>query len=419
MTSAPLWNCSRTACRQSSGPEANPGAPIDPMSSSGVLSVECPPSPVINAPAGNTRGPGMRFSATHTFSRNVTSPFDPTSRTLVIPLSMKYRSFSTARSVASASFIATPISSWLSGYVRWVCKSIRPGRTVFPETSTTCASFGQSVEPGGRIFTTLFLSITSELARAGAPVPSKILPLRRTTVPSGPRGPGFTTVRRGSSLTGVFGSRNFLRPCAFSCVQPCEPKSKRKTIRPSAFVFILPSSTDDFLSQFHALWAAQRGLRAPRWSRAGRNLSNLFCPNPLLRSFFLLFCFRKLLGPQSKRLQHFVLALGPQHFHGLFHGPWRCKTLRPVRNPVSRQRHQRGVLRQHVWVHRFQRVGCRVMREFVLGRILIHVDSRQSGHRKGQRVRSTFHFVGHANIPNRRKRPGKRLKARHQIVSPS
>src|SRR5207249_10895267 len=101
--------------------------------------------------------------------------------------------------------------------------------------------------------------------------------------------------------------------------------------------------------------------------------SNLFCPNPLLRSFFLLFCFRKLLGPQSKRLQHFVLALGPQHFHGLFHGPWRCKTLRPVRNPVSRQRHQRGVLRQHVWVHRFQRVGCRVMREFVLGRILIHV----------------------------------------------
>src|SRR5205814_8250192 len=41
----------------------------------------------------------------------------------------------------------------------------------------------------------------------------------------------------------------------------CEPKSKRKTIRPSAFVFILPSSTDEFLSQFHALWAAQRESR--------------------------------------------------------------------------------------------------------------------------------------------------------------
>src|SRR5256886_2986974 len=100
--------------------------------------------------------------------------------------------------------------------------------------------------------------------------------LRRTSVPSGPRGPGFTTVRRGSSLTGVFGSRNFLRSCAFSCVQLCEPKSKRKTIRPSAFVFILPSSTDEFLSQFHAFWAAQRELRAARWSRATRNLFQIF-----------------------------------------------------------------------------------------------------------------------------------------------
>src|SRR2546429_9482263 len=60
-----------------------------------------------------------------------------------------------------------------------------------------------------------------------------------------------------------------------------------------------------------------------------------------------------------RSLQHFVLALRPQHFHGLFYGPWRCKTLRPVRNPVSRQRNQRGILRQHVPVHRFQRVGCR------------------------------------------------------------
>src|SRR5207248_762034 len=141
----------------------------------------------------------------------------------------------------------------------------------------TCAlPICHSFELGSRIFATLFLSITSVPSRAGAPVPSKILPLRRTSVPSGPRGPGFTTVRRGSSLTGVFGSRNFLRSCAFSCVQLCEPKSKRKTIRPSAFVFILPSSTDEFLSQFHAFWAAQRELRAARWSRATRNLFQIF-----------------------------------------------------------------------------------------------------------------------------------------------
>src|SRR5258708_339205 len=130
----------------------------------------------------------------------------------------------------------------------------------------------------------------------------------------------------------------------------------------SVFLFILATSTD----QFHITV-----LRFPRSRKFGRHaltrrplsMRTSFSFTPLL---VFLFHFSKLLGPQSKRLEHFVLVLRSQHLRGLFRRPGRSKTLRPVGNPVSRQRHQRGVLRQHVRIHRFQRVGRRVVCVFVI-----------------------------------------------------
>src|SRR6266849_358442 len=52
---------------------------------------------------------------------------------------------------------------------------------------------------------------------AGAPVLSKMRPPRRTSVPSGPRGPGGTGTRRGSSDVGVSALRYFRRSCGFCC----------------------------------------------------------------------------------------------------------------------------------------------------------------------------------------------------------
>src|SRR5215472_13570554 len=75
------------------------------------------------------------------------------------------------------------------------------GRMVLPATSTTSAFFGQSVDEAGKIFEILLRSMISVPSWAALPVPSKILPPRKTSVRSGPIGPGFTGIRRGSSLT--------------------------------------------------------------------------------------------------------------------------------------------------------------------------------------------------------------------------
>jgi len=60
--------------------------------------------------------------------------------------------------------------------------------------------------------------------------------------------------------------------------------------------------------------------------------------------------------PQSKGFQHIVLPLFPQHvssaFCRLFRRPRRGKPLRPVRDPIRRQRHKRGIFRQHFRLHR-------------------------------------------------------------------
>src|SRR5207244_11777848 len=68
---------------------------------------------------------------------------------------------------------------------------------------------GHSVDEAGKILKILLRAMTSVARCAAASVPS-------TRTRSGPLGPGFTGMRRGSPLTGVDGSKNFLRSCALS-----------------------------------------------------------------------------------------------------------------------------------------------------------------------------------------------------------
>src|SRR5712691_4112387 len=65
---------------------------------------------------------------------------------------------------------------------------------------------------------------------AGAPVLSKMRPPRRTRVPSGPRGPGGTGTRRGSSDVGVSALRYFRRSCNFCCPGSAGEIRKRITL---------------------------------------------------------------------------------------------------------------------------------------------------------------------------------------------
>src|SRR5713226_6442212 len=65
-------------------------------------------------------------------------------------------------------------------------------------------------------------------SRTGAPVLSKMRPPRRTRVPSGPRGPGGTGTRRGSSDVCVSALRYFRRSCGFCC--PRSPGEIRRRI---------------------------------------------------------------------------------------------------------------------------------------------------------------------------------------------
>src|SRR5215472_63919 len=88
--------------------------------------------------------------------------------------------------VASASLGACRTSASFNGYVRCVCRSMSPGRIVLPEASTTSAFFGHSVDDAGTIFEILLRSMTRLPSRAAVPVPSKILPPRKTRTRSGP-----------------------------------------------------------------------------------------------------------------------------------------------------------------------------------------------------------------------------------------
>src|SRR5260370_23976190 len=65
---------------------------------------------------------------------------------------------------------------------------------------------------------------------AGAPVLSKMRPARRTRVPSGPRGPGGTGTRRGSSDVGASALRYFRRSCGFCCPRSTGEIRKRITL---------------------------------------------------------------------------------------------------------------------------------------------------------------------------------------------
>ena len=116
--------------------------------------------------------------------------------------------------------------------------------TVRPATSMTRAPVGQSADAGGSTLVMRLRSMTRVPSRAGAPVPSKILPPRRTIAPSGPWGPGATGTRRGSSLVGVPGASERRRSEARVCAIPGAADSNAKaTNRRRVFISGLPLET--------------------------------------------------------------------------------------------------------------------------------------------------------------------------------
>src|SRR5262249_57567400 len=94
------------------------------------------------------------------------------------------------------------------------------------------------------------------------------------------------------------------------------------------------------------------------------------------------------------------------------------KALWPVRNPERGQRHQGGILCQHIRLLGLQCVRRRVVCVHVILCFLIHVDAWQPIDRKRQRVGPRFHFVVHLQRTNIRQRISKGLKRRNQILPP-
>ena len=78
-------------------------------------SAPCPPVPVMSEPAAKTRGPGIRFSATHCFRMKGTVPAEPVSRMEVMPEARKTSSRSRARSVWCAGSMASDCGTPGSG----------------------------------------------------------------------------------------------------------------------------------------------------------------------------------------------------------------------------------------------------------------------------------------------------------------
>src|SRR6266581_4552954 len=151
---------------------------------------------------------------------------------------------------------------------------------------------------------------------------------------------------------GLFSST--LAPCFTSCQN----------------VSILPSQLE---LKAHAPFTATLRLWPPTPDPQLRNLQLPFPRTCLLLTLLLLAQVPE--RPQMESFQHFVLTLLPQHFCRALRRPWGRKPFRPVRNPKRRHGHQCRVLRQYFRLHRIQRVRRRVVRVFVLRRVLVHIDS--------------------------------------------
>src|SRR6266568_4181232 len=100
-----------------------------------------------------------------------------------------------------------------------------------------------------------------------------------------------------------------------------------------------------------------------------RNLQVAFPRTCLLLAFLLLAQVPE--WPQMESFQHFVLTPLPQHFCRALRRPWGRKPFRAVRDPKRGHGHQCRVLGQHFRLHRIQRVRRRVVRVFVLRRVLV------------------------------------------------
>src|SRR6266849_8585908 len=112
---------------------------------------------------------------------------------------------------------------------------------------------------------------------AGAPVLSKMRPPRRTRVPSGPRGPGGTGTRRGSSDVGVSALRYFRRSCGFCCPRSAGEIRKRITLAAAkAFQNFLIANCEIILSsprKSRGVFCHERGKE--RGKRASRTNADI------------------------------------------------------------------------------------------------------------------------------------------------
>src|SRR5262249_17513746 len=156
-------------------------------------------------------------------------------------------------------------------------------------------------------------------------VPSKILPPRSTSVPSGPRGPGFTGMRRGSSLTAVFGSRNLRRSEAFSCAPASATTHKPAATNIATLLFIAQSSARRTAAALHITTRPQKSrgaalLRPSRQNSTPLALYPFLIFVPALHFFassaqLLLFLARSQIPvrPQVECFQFVIRALLAQH----------------------------------------------------------------------------------------------------------
>ncbi len=82
-----------------------------------------------------------------------------------------------------------------------------------------------------------------------------------------------------------------------------------------------------------------------------------------------------------------------QHAGGLLLGPWSCQALGTVGDPETGERHDRCIAKQKVGIHFVEGVDLRVVRVLVVGRILIEIDSRQTGENERAGIGAEFDVI--------------------------
>jgi len=90
-------------------------------------------------------------------------------------------------------------------------------------------------------------------------------------------------------------------------------------------------------------------------------------------------CAQVSVGPQPKGLKESILPLLSQHFRGSFGVPGGRQALGTVCYPIRRSGTECRIFRQQIRFLGLQRVRRRVVGIFIFGRILVHVNARQTG----------------------------------------